>query len=404
MAILIDPKGLLWGKRLRKLSNKARLYYPLMLGLTNFYARIELDEPCILSNFISFRDPDLTEENLALWFNEYRDAGLAFLYQAGTQTWIQFDTPLAMRKNFPTAVDNASPAPEEAEYTAWLQSIHGDKWEDYDLTKFQKERQSELSSKRAAAGRKGAEATNAKRWGANGNGKQNQQTDFAESANRQSRLVGVVVEVGDEGVDEGEREVGSRSFNLNSETGSDSTLLNQSQSETETTKTETPVKVSGKANIPAPRDRKDSAAPAAPSGDDIDLDGTAEEFARMWGLLMKHNEKFDPSKLPANSEKLWVADLRKLLDVYPPETFQDLIAYSQSDSQREYNWNCKAFCGNCERNLKFMEALKKTNRWKPVWERYVDIVTSGNVASEDEIEFLDEQPKFNIEEEDDDLI
>jgi hypothetical protein len=406
MAILIHPKGLLWGKRLRKLSNKARLYYPLMLGLTNFYARIELDEPCILSNFTSFRDPDLTEENLALWFNEYTDAGLSFLYKAGTQKWIQFDTPLAMRKSFPTAEDNASPAPPEAEYTAWLQSIHGDKWKDYDLTNYQRERQSDISVKRSEAGRKGAAATNAKRWGTNGEAQQNQQTDFAESANQQSRLVVVPVagEVAGEGEGEGE-EAESLIYNLKGKTGSGSTFLNQSQSETGTAKTEAPIRGSGKANIPAPKDEKDSAAPAAPSDGGYDLDDTAAELARAWNLLMQCNEKFDPSKLPAKWETLWTADFRKLLDFYPHRTVEELMAYSQSDSQRQYNWNCKVFYGNCERNLKFMENLKKTNKWKPVLERYVAIVTTGSLPPEEQS--LDDTKEsttgFNIEDEADEL-
>jgi hypothetical protein len=156
MAILIDPKGLLWGKRLRRLSNKARLFYPLILGLSNFYARIELDEPCILSNFTSFKDPDLTEENIAVWFNEYRDAGLAFLYQpTASQTWVQFDTPLSMRREYPTSEDNASPAPPRVEYAAWLQSVHGDRWKEYDLCGYQQT----ISEKRAEAGRKGGMAS-----------------------------------------------------------------------------------------------------------------------------------------------------------------------------------------------------------------------------------------------------
>jgi len=401
MAILIDPKGLLWGKRLRKLSNKARLYYPLVLGLTNFYARVEVDEPCILSNFTSFKDTDLTEENLLLWFNEYRDAGLAFVYQAGTQTWIQFDTPLAMRKSFPTAEDNASPAPPDAEYAAWLQSIHGDKWEDYNLTNYQKERTSELSAKRAEAGRKGAAATNAKRWGANGDGQQNQQTEFAESASQQGRLV--VVSVADEGKDGGkDEEAESLTFNLKSKTESGLTYLNQSQSGTGTAKTEAPVKDSARANISAPIDKKNPASPAAPSDGGYDLDDTAKELARALNRLMHHNEQFDPSKVPANWETFWTADLRKLLEVYPPETVEDLMAYSQSDSQRVYNWNCITFCGNCERNLKFMKAMKETSKWKPIWERYEDIVTSGNLEPEEEIESPDEQSKGNIGEDDED--
>lgn len=114
---------------------------------------------------------------------------------------------------------------------------------------------------------------------------------------------------------------------------------------------------------------------------------------------MDSNEHFDPSKRPAKWETLWTADFRKLLDVYPPETVEDLMAYSQSDSQREYNWNCKAFCGNCGRNFKFMEATKKTSKWKPMWERYASIVNTGNLLSEDEIEFLDSEtdPDFTAE-------
>ena len=78
------------------------------------------------------------------------------------------------------------------------------------------------------------------------------------------------------------------------------------------------------------------------------------------------------------------------------------MAYSQSDSQRVYNWNCITFCGNCERNLKFMKAMKETSKWKPIWERYEDIVTSGNLEPEEEIESPDEQSKGNIGEDDED--
>ncbi len=430
MAILIDPKGLLWGKRLRKLSNKARLYYPLMLGLTNFYARIELDEPCILSNFSSFKDADLTEENLRDWCNEYRDAGLAFLYKAGTQEWIQFDTPLAMRRNFATAEDNASPTPPEEEYTAWLQSIHGDKWGDYSLTNYQKERQSDVSAKRAAAGRKGAAATNAKRWGTNGDSQQNRQTDFDDSANRQNRLEVVEGEGEGKGVDEGEGEgegEGITSFHLKSKAGS-FPISSSNQSVTETEKAEAPVKGGGNRSIPAgthekvqppricpycaarisgenPEDLANHIGrehPNATEEDLIDFDGTAEELARVWGLLMQHNEKFDSSKLPPNSEKLWVADFRRLLDAYHVDIIEDLIAYSQSDTQRQYNWNCKAFCSGCDRNLKFMSAMKKTSTWKPIWDRYLAI--TGQSEPED-IEFLDETTTttFSLEDEDDEL-
>jgi len=382
--ILINVQGLLEGKRVRKLGLKARLYYPLLLGLANTFARLELDYDLLADKFASFCDSDADATSIAVWFKEYEKVKLVLLYagnDAGAEEptmWAQFDTPSEYRRSYASKDDAASPAPPEPAYTDWLKSIHGATWEQYHLTNYQRERQSDISGKRAEAGRKGAAVTNAKRWGANGDSQQNQQTDFAESANQQSRLGIGVVEGQGVGGDEGDTTIS----NLKSETGSVSILPNQSQSGTETAKTVAPVRVSGKANIPVPKNKKDSAPSAASSDASYDLDGTAEEFARAWGLLMKHNEKFDPSKLPTNSEKLWVADLRKLLDAYPPETIQDLMAYSQSDSQREYNWNCKVFCGNCERNVRFMEATKKTSKWKPVWERYADIVGSGNAASE----------------------
>ena len=50
--IMIDAKGLLEGKRLRKLGLKARLYYPLLLGMANTYARLELDYDLLAARFI----------------------------------------------------------------------------------------------------------------------------------------------------------------------------------------------------------------------------------------------------------------------------------------------------------------------------------------------------------------
>ncbi len=120
---------------------------------------------------------------------------------------------------------------------------------------------------------------------------------------------------------------------------------------------------------------------------------------------MEHNESFDPSKLPAKCETLWTADLRKLLDVYAPETIEDLMAYSQSDSQRKYNWQCKAFCAKCERNVEFMEKLKKTSVWDRVWRRYIAIVTTGCLPSQRKVTVCDDANtvKYNLEDDDDEL-
>jgi hypothetical protein len=156
--ILIDPKGLMWGRRLRKLSLKARLYYPLMLSITNFYARVELDYDAILAQLSTFRDQDLTPANLASWFEEYKEANLVFLYSRAVGDpvfWVQFDTPVEMRRQFPSTEDNRSPEPPEPEYTDWLKAIHGDKWKDYHMTYYQQS----ISEKRAEAGRKGGVAS-----------------------------------------------------------------------------------------------------------------------------------------------------------------------------------------------------------------------------------------------------
>jgi hypothetical protein len=413
--IMFDVKGLLEGKRLRKLGLKARLYYPLLLGLANTFARLELDYDLLAARFISFHDPDTT--NIADWFREYEQAKLVFIYdghdigaEEPTQ-WAQFDTPVEFRRSFATKEDNDSPEPPEPAYGNWLKTIHGAEWEQFHLTNYQKERQSDISAKRAEAGRKGAAATNAKRWGANSEGQQYQQTDFADSANRQSRLgVGIVVgevEVEDVGVGEVEDVGEAISFNLKSETESLTTAVSSmTDSGTGKTKTEAPVKGSGNIDFPAPKDGKSSTAALAASSDpDYDLDDTASKLARAWNRLMLYNEKFDPTKLPANWETLWTADFRKLLDIYSLGTVEELMAYSQSDSQRQYNWNCKAFYGNCERNRKFMEATKKSSRWKPVLERYAAIVTTGNLPIEEQVEFLDEAKtdSFNIEGDEDEL-
>ncbi|MGA3370691.1 MAG: hypothetical protein ABSC48_02905 [Terracidiphilus sp.] len=132
--ILIDAKGLIEGRRLRKLSTKARYLYPIFLGLSNFYARLELDYELLVGRLVTFHDPDVTLENIEAWFNKYKQAYLCFIYQNGE--WAQFDTPVEMRRDYPSKEDNKSPAPPDTEYTNWLKGLHGDNWEDYHMTKY----------------------------------------------------------------------------------------------------------------------------------------------------------------------------------------------------------------------------------------------------------------------------
>lgn len=289
--LLINVQGLLEGKRVRKLGLKARLYYPLLLGMANTFARLEQDYDLLAARFITFHDPDTA--NIADWFKEYEQAKLVFTYDghdAGAEEptrWAQFDTPVEFRRSFATREDNDSPEPPEPAYTDWLKSIHGAEWEQFHLSNYQKERRSDISGKRATAGRKGAAATNAKRWGTDSESQQNQQTDFADAANRQSRLGVVLGAVEGEDVVDGEGEGVTPSFNLKGDTGSfaslESSLIN---SGTGKTKPEAPVKGSANGDIPAVKEEKDSAAaPATASDEANDLDETAAEHARVWNLV-----------------------------------------------------------------------------------------------------------------------
>src|ERR1700733_2750091 len=122
MAILIDPKGLLEGKRLRKLCYMSRLYYPFLLSMTNFYARIEIDPELLAMKLSMLKDPTMNEEAVETYFTDYSNAGLGLLYEAKGSRWMQFDTPLKMRASFPTNEDNSSPEPPVEEYTTWLKS------------------------------------------------------------------------------------------------------------------------------------------------------------------------------------------------------------------------------------------------------------------------------------------
>ena len=259
--------------------------------------------------------------------------------------------------------------------------------EAFHITEYQKERQSEISAKRAEAGRKGAAATNAKRWGVNANGQQNQQTDFVESANQQSRLEEVVGVGVDVDVECNETTTTRLTHNTNSEETESVLSPSSSISKNETGKSKPPVKSQanerflipvkegGNATIPVPKGKNN-----CPVESDTDLDAVASIFAEEWGRLMKHNPKFKRDRLPSKYLDIWTADFRALLDIYPVQTVNNLLIYSQSPTQQEYNFLTKTLREGAERNLPFMEALKKTSGWKLVRQSYQDIV-SGETES-----------------------
>ena len=67
----IDCDGLLKGKRLRRCSAKARLYWPYFFLMSNGYARVELDFEALADEFASFRDAAPSPDEIRGLFEEY---------------------------------------------------------------------------------------------------------------------------------------------------------------------------------------------------------------------------------------------------------------------------------------------------------------------------------------------
>ena len=156
--ILFDSTGMFKGKRLRALDTQSRYLYPYILMLTDLYGRIELGEEAICEEFISFKDETLTPSKMKQVFDSFEQNSLCFIYEAKRSRWAQFDTPLDMRREYPSVDDCRSPAPPEPAYTEWLQSIHDEDWEKFHLGKHK----SHISEVRAAAGRASGEARRTK--------------------------------------------------------------------------------------------------------------------------------------------------------------------------------------------------------------------------------------------------
>jgi hypothetical protein len=382
MAILLDPQGLLWGKRVRKLSLKTRLYYPLVLGITNFYARIEVDGDFILSKLSSFKDPDLTPESIKGWFTEYEAAKLALLYPADTSVaepalWAQFDTPVSLRRQQPTNEDNASPVPPEQVYFAWLKGIHGNKWNEYNLSQYQQT----LSEKRAEAGRAGGKASGVTRKQSEANGSK---TNGASANEAVDVVVDVDVDVvKDVDVDVVEDVVEGESLIYNgSEAISSSMLYPLSISSNETTT---------KATTTATATAKTKAVLTPPNTPSPPLD-IANVFAGIWMKLMAVNPVWDKSKTPkTNWENLLIADFTKLLTQVKPRELLEMLAYSQSLGQQQYNRTTANLVNNTAMILVKTTAAKKVKGWQDIWNSFLTIT---GITPEDEPEVIDDPVEF----------
>jgi hypothetical protein len=311
--ILIDAKGILHGKRLRKLTARAHLYYPFLLGMSNFYARLELDEELLYLPFVPFNDVDLTAAAIGSFIREYTGVGLAMLYTAPDgATWVQFDTPVAMRRSHPTTDDNLSPAPPGDEYVAWLQTIHGDLWQEFDLSAYQRKLEGdreqwrqELSEKRRAAGI------------ASGEARRNKREQAGTDANNGN--YGVVPVVG-AGVDEGDVEGGVVVPTAITTGNTVSTHLHSSINNS-----------NNKATIAA--------------------DPDAFQLAKDFRAVLECNPGFDAAKLPGTWERLWTDDMREALTHCDDNdgVVRMLMAVSQTPEQARYNVTARGFVKNLDR-------------------------------------------------------
>lgn len=123
---LIDPDGLYNGRRLRKCSDRARLYWPYFFLAANGLGRIEIDPDYLIRTcFPGFEQPP-SEEEVWEFFREYRDQHLIFLYGVGDQVWGQWYCKPGSLPRWKTRKDHDSPEPPEKEYQTWEASYNAE--------------------------------------------------------------------------------------------------------------------------------------------------------------------------------------------------------------------------------------------------------------------------------------
>lgn len=118
--MLIDPKGLFFGERLKDCSDEARLHWPWLYAAANGYGRVELNVSKITDTvYSSFREKP-TPRALTGWIQEYADNFLIFVYSAPDGSlWGQFETSAKYLPKFKTQADHRSPAPDPDELKAF---------------------------------------------------------------------------------------------------------------------------------------------------------------------------------------------------------------------------------------------------------------------------------------------
>ncbi len=301
--ILFDTTGMFKGKRLRALDAHTRYLYPYLMMLTDLYGRIELDEDAICEEFLSFKDETLTPSKMKQAFDSLEANQLCFIYEARRSRWAQLDTPLDMRREYPSGDDNRSPAPPEPDYTTWLKSIHDGDWEKFHLG----QHKSHISEVRAAAGRASGEARRTK-------------------SNKQEQNERVVVGVVGDVAGEVEVEVDVATQHCSDSTPENKQAINLQGSKETATK------------------------------DPLQL------VARFRAML-DTNPNFNAAKLPKRWESLWAQDFTALLEQYEPTIVQALMEMSQSPAQAKYNITAQGLRKNADLLLKLTKTTGVTHKY-----------------------------------------
>jgi hypothetical protein len=125
---VIDPHGLLEGKRLAACSDLAQYLWPrFFVGADNF-GRMELYVPAIMVRCFHHIHKPPTEADLLAIIGEYDANCLAIVYRVGTSVWLQFITQDKYLSRWKTSDDKRSPEPPmelvqqfAAKYEQWKQ-------------------------------------------------------------------------------------------------------------------------------------------------------------------------------------------------------------------------------------------------------------------------------------------
>jgi hypothetical protein len=346
-----------------------RLYYPYILSLTNFFARLELDYELVHHDLATISDPDLSETELEGYFKQYEKHGLCFIYQAKGSTWCQFDTPVAMRMKFATTADWESPTPPEPAYTDWLKGLHGDDWKLYHMTEYKES----ISEKRAEAGRKGGKASGEARKQIQANGSNGQQTKPDEVVDDDGVAVGVGVVV-EEGVDVedihpsyGNGIIASYGSVRQEMDSNDSSLVKDKSND---------------------KDKNPAAWYES---------YTARDWTHAFRYILVENPKFEPAKLVGKWESRWEEDFTELMSELEPIEVANLVAVSQTAKCREFSFTTKSLLKN-KTLYDIVEAHRKRGKMlgaiRADFKKNLDRIVAASLQPEATV--LDETSTFSL--------